>query len=85
MNELFGNTNNASNKYIDQKSSSFQLVEDRLKAKTSIGEKIETTKQTILNKLEELNGNEKQRKQLIPASVINNINQSIKDIEVNLT
>ena len=51
--------------------------------KISMGEKIEATKSSFLDKLIILNKlNEKLKKDYVPLIVINNLNQSIKDVEV---
>ena len=55
-----------------------------LKTKVTIGEKIEATKSSIVEKLNYLNNlNEKLKNDYVPLVVINNLNQSIKDVEVN--
>lgn len=51
--------------------------------KASMGEKIEATKMSIINKLHNLqNLNNKLKTDYVPTIVINNLNQSIKDVEV---
>ena len=55
-----------------------------LKTKVTIGEKIEATKSSIVEKLNYLNNlNAKLKNDYVPLVVINNLNQSIKDVEVS--
>lgn len=51
--------------------------------KASMGEKIEATKTSIIDKLRYLKKiNDKLKKNFVPSVVINNLNQSIKDVEI---
>jgi hypothetical protein len=51
--------------------------------KATMGEKIEATKSSIIDKLNYLhNLNTKLKNDFVPSIVINNLNQSIKDVEV---
>jgi len=53
--------------------------------KISIGEKIEVIKGLIIEKLDYLQGlNESIKNDYVPVSVINNFNQSIKEIDVSI-
>ena len=53
--------------------------------RVNIGDRIEKTKGSILSRLKDINDlNEQLKKDYVPLTVMNNLNQTIKDIDVSL-